>query len=202
MENNYFNQAQQQYFQDCREIELVKAKEVAKNAVRLEAQTLREERKEAEKERKRAIFQEIEILESGEIGVITRNLRIEAIPRKITNMTNPQLKIFKRAEDLDQTVYCINCQVGNREIEVFLNVDMAGNSSYLLRKLNSVGIVFEAKMSTAKMLIQQLMSILIYNCQSVKILPDEPGWLRNSDGKFEFFGEGDLTWNRAKKMTK
>ena len=46
MENQYFNQAQQQYFQDCREIELVKAKEVAKASVRLGAQAIKAQRKE------------------------------------------------------------------------------------------------------------------------------------------------------------
>ena len=72
MENQYFNQAQQQYFQDCREIELVKAKEVAKASVRLEAQAIKAQRKEESEERKRQIFEELCLLESGELALITR----------------------------------------------------------------------------------------------------------------------------------
>lgn len=202
MENHYFNQAQQQYFQDCREIELVKAKEVAKATVRLETQAIKEKRKEEREERKRQIFEELSLLESGELALTTRNLQIEAKPRKITNMRNPYLTVLKRAEDLDESIYLIVCSLNNSKIEVFLDVDLAGKASYILRKFSAVGIIFMVSTAVAKQIINQLMAILIQNSQSVKILPDEPGWLRNSDGKFEFFGEGDLTWNRAKKMTK
>ena len=177
MENQYFNQAQQQYFQDCREIELVKAKEVAKASVRLEAQAIKAQRKEESEERKRQIFD-------------------------ITNMRKPYLTVIKRAEDLDDSIYLVACLLNDCKIEVFLDVDMAGKASYILRKFSAVGIIFMVSTAVAKRIINQLMAILIQNSQRVKILPDEPGWLKKIDGKFEFFGEEDMTWNRAKKMTK
>ena len=202
MENQYFNQAQKQYFQDCREIELVKAKEVAKASVRLEAQAIKAQSKEESEERKRQIFEELCLLESGELALITRNLQIETKPRYITNMRKPYLTVIKRAEDLDDSIYLVACLLNDCKIEVFLDVDMAGKASYILRKFSAVGIIFMVSTAVAKRIISQLMAILIQNSQRVKILPDETGWLKKIDGKFEFFGEEDMTWNRAKKMTK
>lgn len=55
------------FYEDRREIEKTRAKAVVKEQVKMQAQECREARKEQEDERKKSVYEEVQVLQSGEL---------------------------------------------------------------------------------------------------------------------------------------
>ena len=158
--------------------------------------------REAAKEREKQVYEELLLTETGEVQLITRNLTIQSQPRKLTNMSNPTLISLKHVSNLDEEVFCIKCIVDNSEKEVFLDRDMAGKASYLLKKFAAAGISFMLPSAEAKQVVIKLFCVLKQASNNEKLLADMEGWMKKPDNTFEYVGEGELTWERARAMCK
>ncbi len=202
MDNMWQLQKQQEYTNDCREIQKAAAKEAAKETVRIQSMKIKNQLREQEKERKKAVGEALQIMENGELQIITENLSVQAIPRRVTNMRDPKLTVLKRMADEAEQIYYVRCFVGERGEEVFLEKNQAGTGSYVLRKFASAGIRFFKGTAEAKKFAVQLISILRGECKEEKLLPEREGWIKMPDGQFQFIGEEGLTWEKVKKLCK
>lgn len=201
-ENQWIQDKQQEeYRQDCREIQKAAAKAAAIESVRVDSMLRKTCIKEWETEKRKAIFEELLVEPTGEIHLVTRNLSIEAKPRSITNMKNPTLVTLKRANDLTEQIYMIKSTTGSSEKRVYLEADMAGKAYYIVRKFASAGIYFKVSIAKAKILAVQLLCILLESCAEEIFLADKQGWFKMPDGNFQYVEE-ELTWEQAKKMCK
>lgn len=184
---------------DCREIQKAAAKEAVKEIVRIQSMQIKTQLREQEKERKKAVGEALQIMVNGELQVITENLSIQTVPRRVTNMRDPKLTVLKRMTDEAEQIYYVRCFVGEREEEVFLEKNQAGTGSYILRKFASAGIRFFKGTAEAKKFAVQLISILREEYKEEKLLPELEGWVKMPDGQFQYVGNGDLTWEEVKK---
>lgn len=199
-DNNWQQQKmQQEYMNDCREIQKAAAKEAVKEIVRIQSMQIKTQLREQEKERKKAVGEALQIMVNGELQVITENLSIQTVPRRVTNMRDPKLTVLKRMTDEAEQIYYVRCFVGEREEEVFLEKNQAGTGSYILRKFASAGIRFFKGTAEAKKFAVQLISILREEYKEEKLLPELEGWVKMPDGQFQYVGNGDLTWEEVKK---
>lgn len=195
--------ADEEYLADCREIQKAAAKTAAVEQVRINSAVIKQNLREQERERKKAVGERLELLSNGELQIVSENLAIEPIPRKATNMRWPTLFVLKRAVDESEQIYCIACEIGNQKKFVFLEKNASGNGSYLLRKFASSGIYFKMDTAKAKSFAIQLLGILLSTTETEEVLlPDMAGWMKNPDGTFKFIQEGELTWEKAKKLSK
>lgn len=193
---------QQEYMNDCREMQKVAAKEAAKETIRIQSMQIKAQLREQEKERKKAVGEVLQIMENGELQLVSENLSVQAIPRRVTNMRDPKLTVLKRMIDEAEQIYYVRCFVGKREEEVFLEKNQAGTGSYILRKFASAGIRFFKGTAEAKKFAVQLISILRGEYKEEKLLPELEGWVKMPDGQFQYFGREDFTWDKVKKLCK
>lgn len=184
----------------CYEIEKARAKAAAVESVRIEAAQIKQQMKEAADERKKQIGEQLIITAEGELQLQTTNLTVEAKPRNLTNMRKPELVALKHEEDRDEVIFCIGCKVGDDKKEIFLDGNMVGKSSYLLRKFLSKGVRFYTDAAKAKRIVVQLFCILQELSSTDITIPDEEAWIKKKDGCFEFIEKGELTWKKAMKM--
>lgn len=200
MDNIWQQQKRQMQYQiDCQEIEKVAAKTAAVENVRIRSMQVKSQLREQERERKKSIGELLQIMENGELQIVTENLSIQAIPRQVTNMRSPKLTVLRRQADGTEQVFLINCLVGDKEKEVFLEKNQAGSGTYIVRKFASEGVYFKMETAKAKKFAVQLMAILQEICNETKLLPEHEGWMKMPDGQFQYVGEEDLTWEEVKK---
>lgn len=203
MEAMWQQQRQQlQYQDDCREIQKAVAKAARIEDIRIQSMQIKGQIREQERERKKAIGEELHITENGELQFVTTNLSVPAIPRQVTNMRSPSLTVLKRQLDEEEQIFEVNCSVGEKEKNVFLERNLAGAGSYILRKFASEGIYFMMQTAKAKKFTVQLIACLQERCNEERLLPEQEGWMKLPDGQFQYVGEGDLTWEKAKKRCK
>ena len=184
----------------CYEVEKARVKAAAVESVRIEATQIKQQMKEAADERRKQIGEQLLITAEGELQLQTTNLAVEAKPRNLTNMRKPELVILKHENDRDETIFFIGCKVSDDKKKIFLDGNMVGKSSYLLRKFMSKGIRFYTDTAKAKRIVGQLFCILQEIFSTEITLPDEEGWMKKADGRFEFIEKGALTWKKAMKM--
>ena len=131
------------------------ARAAEKEKIRLVGAQMRSLQKEEEEERKRAICEELQIAESGELHIVTKNLQIGAKPRIVTNMTHPVLFVLKRAKCKSEKIFEIRCRVSGEETAIFLNPEKIVSGTYLINKFASIGVVFlNSTVSEKKLAIQ------------------------------------------------
>lgn len=188
------------FYEDRREIEKTRAKAVVKEQVKMQAQECREARKEQEDERKKSVYEEVQVLQSGELQIVTKNLRIDAIPRKVTNMENPRVIMLRRMRNGDDELIMVKCNVKDSDIKIFMAPSMIGSGSYVLKKFAAKGIDFSMPTAKAKRLATCLVIQLSAEPERIQWLPEHAGWVQNLEGNFEFFGKEQLTWQKAQKL--
>ena len=193
MEQNLeWQREQAEIRRDWREIEKTRAKAQITEAIRIEGQEVRRWRKEAADERRRAIYETVQITLSGDIQAVTRNLSVDTIPRLITSMRSPQLQKYIRETDRRQQVFSLSCVVADQQVRIFLTKEQIGNPGYLLKRLASEGITFFGAPAKCKIWIRDLLSQLISTAREW-VIPDRPGWIKREDG-FTFIDVDKLTW--------
>ena len=192
----------QQYLNDCREIQKAAAKEAAKETVRIQSMQAKNQIREQEKERKKAVGEALQIMENGELQIVTENLSIQAIPRQVTNMRSPRLIVLKRQLDATEQIFQIICFVREEEKNIFMEKNQAGAGAYILRKFASEGIYFKMETAKAKKFVVQLLAILQEDREEEILLSELDGWMKMPDGQFRYVGKEDLTWEKAKKLSR
>lgn len=190
---------QEQYFQDCRAIEVARAKALEVERVKLEAFKVRQMLREQERKRKKKIGEEVVFAENGEVWLIETNLGVEAEPRQFTNMKGPRLVLLVNREDDEEVICRIDCFVGQHKKSVFIDPEKVGTGSYLIRKFAAVGIDFKLKTAEAKRFARRLFCVLLEYATDKEELPAELGWNKDKDGNFQFVTKEDMTWEKAKK---
>ena len=189
-------------YADQREVKKARAKAIVKEQVKMQAREYREVQKEQEAERKKAVHEEIQILQNGKLQIITKNLRGDAMPRMVTNMEAPHLILLKRRKDESDTVLQLKFKIDGRDDEVFLNPDLIGSGTYLLKKFVAKGVRCYLPGVKKKLFLMEFLSMMIEDMSEERWLADNSGWIKKFNGHFVFVGEGDLTWKKAKKMAK
>lgn len=203
MDSIWQQQKQQQvYMNDCREIQKAAAKTAAIENVRIQSMQVKNQIREQERERKKAVGETLQLVESGELQIVTENLSVQAIPRQVVNMRFPRLAVLKRQIDEAEQIFQIICFVGEKQKNIFLEKDKAGSSAYILRKFGSEGVYFKMETAKAKKVAVQLIAFLLENCGEEKLLPELEGWVKMPDGQFQYFGREDFTWDKVKKLCK
>lgn len=200
-ELGWHQKQQRDFYEDQREIMKEKAKAYAREQAKIEAMEYRIAIKESEAERKKSIGEEVQLLASGEMQIVSKNLLVDARPRQFTNMRGPRLAILKRMEDETDEILLFQCTVENRDIEIYIDANNLGNGTYLVRKLAAKGVYFELPSVKAKQVAVRIIGILLHDAET-KWLPECPGWVKYANGDFDFIEEGGLTWKKAKKMEK
>lgn len=180
--------------------EIIRATE--RENIRLEGAQKRSLQREEEKERERAIFQEIQLGENGELRVVTKNLRVDSTPRQVANMTWPLLTVLRRARDISEKIFEVQCQVAAREQSIFLDAERVGSGTYLLKKFASIGVVFLNSTVSEKKLAIQLVALLFRVSRDEKLMPEMVGWMKKKEGTYVFVEEEKDTWAYAKKMSR
>lgn len=191
-QNLQWQREQAEIRRDRREIEKTRAKAQITEAIRIEGQEVRRWRKEVADERKRGIYETVQITSSGDIQAVTRNLSVDTIPRLITSMRSPQLQKYIRETDHRQQVFSLSCVVADHQVRIFLAKDQIGNAGYLLKRLASEGITFFGAPAKCKIWIRDLLSQLISTARE-SVIPDRPGWIKR-EGTFAFVDVDKLTW--------
>ena len=108
-----------QYQEDCREIQKAEIKAMRVENVRIQSMQVKSQLREQERERKKAIGDTLHIMANGELQIMTHNLSIPAIPRQVTDMRSPKLKVLIRQSDEAEQIFQINCFVGEKEKNIF-----------------------------------------------------------------------------------
>lgn len=176
---------------------------IEKEKIRLAAAQMRSLQKEEEKELKKTLYEEIQMLENGELCVVTKNLRVEAIPRKVTNMTWPSLTVLRRAINSHEKIFEIHCQVAQKDCRLFLESNSVGSGTYLIRKFASVGVTFLLQTTALqKKFATQLIAVLLKNRKGEKMLPEMVGWMKKGDGTYVFIEKREETWEYVKEKSK
>lgn len=180
--------------------EIIRATE--KEKVRLASVQKRSLQREEEKERERAISEEIQLTENGELRVVTKNLRVDPIPRQVANITWPSLTVLRRARDISEKIFEVQCQVAAQENSIFLDSERVGSGRYLLNKFASIGVVFLSSTVSEKKLAIQLVSLLLRVSRDEKLMPEMVGWMKKKEGTYVFVEGEEDTWTYAKKMSR
>lgn len=186
------------------EIELSKFKlkcEI-KERTKIAAYEKKVELRELEKERSKSVVEVIDVTSEGKLIVTTKNLAIETIPRQVTNMRSPQIRVLS-AYDMEEPVcYMLSCFVRDEEKHIFLDSTKLSRGNYMIGKFLEAGIYFEIQPSKIRPLMNQLICRLLETSTGIEMLAENEGWLRIEDGKFKFFSEGDLTWRKVRRLMK
>ncbi len=203
MQNSFYQMLEERKrSQEICEIEKIKAIEAAKACVRLEERRIRQQMKEIEEERRRNQGEDLVFGENGELQLVTTNLSFTAEPRQVTNMMSPKLTILKHEKDEDEKIFQVDFRIAERNLKIFLEPNEIGSGNYLLKKFASVGVIFYLKTARAKLVATRILCVLQQIFTEEEILPDDVGWIKSIDGKWRYVEEGDLTWERVKKLAK
>lgn len=117
-------------------------------------------------------------------------------------MSAPVLTILKRIADETDVAYRIVFQIGNKERTVFLDKVLSGKGSYIVRKLAAEGADIFADAKRKKEYAGQLLAVLLATCKNEEWIADQAGWVTTPDGKTKCIEEGELTWEKVKKLTR
>lgn len=183
---------------DTKKLQRREAYEEHRLRLREEYNKRRSLEREAERERKRSIYEELEIDKSGKITLVTRNLAVQTVHREVTNITLPEIVILARIQDPDERVFKFRCKIGDRPISMFLDGNKLSNGAYIIRKFLENGIRFRVPERRFKEVVRQLLAKLFEEEPQTRYLADKPGWVR-CKGKWFFIEEGALTWEDLKR---
>ena len=126
------------------------------------------EMREAQKIREKAQVEELQVSDSGDIAIVTRNIAIKTDPCLATNLKSPKLGIYYSQETDDPPCYRVSFIDGTgEENAVFLDSELIAKPSYLLRKLTGAGIYFYVPISRVMPLFIALIVRLAENCEKV-----------------------------------
>jgi hypothetical protein len=184
------------------ELELYKAKKDIDTDAAIALSEARQWIKTSEEEIRRQTYQMISIAD-GQITVQTQNLKIDTVPRKIVNMTNPKLCQLIRLEKPSDSAWQLLCLVNESSKCIFLDSAKLGSGTYLLSKFAAHGIFFcEDAETNQKKWARQLIALLLSNAVERAYIPDEHGWTQLSSGEFRFYKKGVTTWTLVKQLIK
>lgn len=178
------------------------AKAVITEMIRTDGYERRLRLREEAKEKARAVVEVLKVNNNGELLITSKNISVAAIPRKISNMRNPEITILRSTNELEPPCYKLACEVSAREVCLFLAAEKISRGNYLLGKMISEGIYFEINASKIKPLLLQLFGRLIETCDMEEMVPETEGWVKLADGRYKFFSEEDLTWEKVKELAK
>lgn len=168
----------------------------------LQALQARSLMKEAERELKKAQVEVMAIDADGRVEMVTKNLQIEAVPRKITNFAHPEIVVLKRLKNPEEKIFLFYCELQQEVAWALLLPEKCGGATYIMRKLSGIGAeIFAATSALKKQYAKQLITLLIRNAKMCKGLPDRYGWYTDEDGKIAFF-DGKWSWEEAMACTK
>lgn len=188
----YWQREQAEMRQDCREIEKTRMKAEVTENIRIRGQEARCLIKEAAAERKRCIYEIMEIASNGDIQEVTKNLAVPTIPRKVTNMRFPKVIVFVRQNKPQDQIVCLTCVIERRKASIYLKKTQVVNANYLLRRLTAEGVILYKSTPKAKKRLCDLLAALISQAEQSEVATC-PGWIREN-GKFRFVEEEELTW--------
>lgn len=169
--------------------------EMRKNA-RLEVMRKKSLLKEEEAERKRALYEMVEIRDDGRVVAVTRNLRITAEPRVLTNVRHPKFLILRNLACEREFAYEFGGKIGDEERQVLIHPEKMMNGNYLLGRLARIGGNIFAPPGKEKPYAIRLFSLLAKGGTEVW-LPERAGWNMGPDGTFFFTGEEEQTWEKV-----
>lgn len=153
-------------------------------------------RDEVEREVRKAQCEVIEISEDGKVIARTQNLRINAVPRAITNVLNPEMIKLVNASDPFEFVWMFVGLVNSEWKQVFLAPGRIDSASYLSKKMSGLGIEFYAHTyMDEKWMMRKFARKLIRESSRFKWIPENIGWYVDEDQSTKFYMRGDLTWS-------
>ncbi len=123
--------------------------------------------------------------------------------RSFTNLRSPKIIVFYSLDPDTPPCYCMECLVGKQKKYIYFLSEKTGSGTYLLKKMQAVGIFFDYKPEyQKKTLILTYFNKLVEKSPRSHTLPDKPGWYSDRNGKMHMAKEGDLTWERIINLSK
>lgn len=158
---------------------------------------------ETRRENRLAQCEEVNISESGELTVHTKNLHIKSQERKICNFSNPCL-IEMRSTEGDEGLLALEINIsGNIRTAVLLKKKIF-QVDYIEEKLGMLGAMFMASSSFRRhCYVRNFVAALLSNgISNIIILPTHIGWNRLPDGEWKFTEREEQTWKECQKLAK
>lgn len=207
MYNNFDPQAYAEaricaYYEDRRELDKTIAKATAVENIRLQGFIARQQLRQKEEERKKSTFDDLILTPEGELQFITRNLSINAEPRSLTNMEKPSITILRRANDITQIIFLINCFANGIPREIFLNPQKTEKFSYIKRKFSFANIYLRIPKEKKDDFFSDLVNLLFVLGSDERFIPDDTGYFESENCGLVYVGEDDLTWKKAVNLCK
>lgn len=183
-------------------IEEASIKKMNAEKIAIEAMKQKMVLKEQYAEKKRALVEVLEVDNSGEVVLITKNVSFDSIPRKVTNLKTPKIMIYRSLSDPEiEYAYMLYGKIAERNVNIWLSPKKIAKGNYLEGKLLNAGVIFEIqKQNRLKQILSIFIGKLIDQCEGELFLPDMPGWYQEPNGRINFIREGGLTWSRVKKL--
>lgn len=190
---------EEELFQDEREIKRKLAMEAGKAEIKARYDENRKQAREQTRVNREKSYDRVEINEFGE--VVSRIVRpeIEDQNRRITNMTSPRITRLKRLLTSNDEAVLLQFQIGQEEKSLFLDLKKMERKVYFQTVLVTAGVQFYLKSSKVQAFLLSLWSLLCQRCHAVAYVPEESGWNEFPNGKIEFVGEEDLTWDKVQR---
>lgn len=150
---------------------------------------------EAEREIKKSQCDIVEFQEDGKVIAKTLNLRVDAIPRAVTNVEYPEMiKLVNTAKPTEFVWMFVGC-LNSEWKQTFLSPDKVDSVSYLSKKLSGIGIEFYARTyADERWIMKKFVRKLIHNSSRYKWIPEKMGWYVDEDGSVNFNTKEERTW--------
>lgn len=193
--------AGQRYYQKIADKCIDIAKAACIEEIRTQAWLHRQRLREEAAERRKAEFDELIISKNGDFRIVTRNTSVLTTPREICNATHFESYIVKNMSDILDELLLIVCDVNGDTKEIFLNPEKFEKQGYISRKFTCAGVSFYLSGAKKKDALEQIIALSYNNISSPLYLPNETGWIRNSNEEVDYIyvREEDLTWEKAIK---
>lgn len=158
---------------------------------------IRDDHREAE----RAIIEVVEVDDTGNLYLLTKNTVVDAKPRWVSNMTSPAIvKITNGTREF--CCFLLTCKIADKVVKIFLSPEKISRGDYLKNKLLNEGVIFRAgSAEKEKRLLQDLLARLIRDCTCEVVVPDREGWYKDGEN-FIHVEKGGFTWKCVEMLMK
>lgn len=187
--------------QSIREINTDYEKNINRKELQFQYEKARELQHQKISENRKKHIDEVTIRENGTLAIETRNLEIPTTARQVCNFSNPHL-VCLISENNIESVGLFTCEIGTKDIEIYVNSNRAGDPEYLLRKFNAAGCEIYAR--NRRLQKEYLLKIWNAVCNTEKcemMIPYNHGWWKDRDGSWKFAEQSQKIWEEVKKCS-
>lgn len=172
-----------------------------RRAVQLAYDDVKELQRQKILEKRKTQTEVVSLRPNGELEIFTANLDIESRNRRLCNFKNPKLtRLYTEGEREDY--FLLNALLADKDVDIFLSAQKAGDAKYLLKKFNAEGCeIFAPSKRVREEYTMKIWVVLIGECDKACFVPKEYGW-QTSSKPARFIKKGSLLWKDVEKYAR